>query len=52
MAVPKNHPDHPVVFGIQADTTDEELDELAEVVVEALDQQAADHRRGDKRCAE
>ena len=37
--------DRPVVFGVQANTTDEELEELAEVVVAALDQQAADHHR-------
>ncbi len=36
--------DHPVVFGIPADVTDEELRELAKVIVAAPDQQAADHR--------
>jgi hypothetical protein len=33
----------PVVFDVLADATDEELDELAMVVVAKLDEQAAEH---------
>jgi hypothetical protein len=37
-----NEPE-PVVFGVAANATDDELHELAEVLVAALDQRAADH---------
>jgi hypothetical protein len=41
----------PVVFEVLANATDEELDELAIVVVAELDAQAAEHHREDAEAA-
>jgi len=51
--VPKkvSNPRQPVVFNVLADATDEELDELAMVVVAELDAQAAEHHREDAEAA-
>jgi len=40
-----SNPRQPVVFDVLANATDEELDELAIVVVAELDAQAAEHHR-------
>jgi hypothetical protein len=42
-----SNPCQPVVFEVLANATDEELDELAIVVVAELDAQAAEHHRED-----
>jgi hypothetical protein len=51
--VPEKVSNHrqPVVFDVLADATDEELDELAIVVVAELDAQAAEHHREDAEAA-
>ena len=40
-----NNPRQPIVFDVLANATDDDLDELAIVVVTELDRQAAEQRR-------
>ena len=41
----------PIVFNVLANAADEQLDELAKIVVAELDRQAAEHHRGDAEAA-